>query len=124
MRLRRQVEKKLRRSKRQSAFYLQACPAAHIAGREDTHPDELPPGPRAPAPSRPCEPMGANTITRSFLALCTLSPAEAEQSRVAQDSSQVIPDSHENRESFNIHDSFMDLSPFLILAPCNHSRNF
>ena len=69
MGLRRQVERSWRRSKRQSAFYLQACPAAHIAGRVDTHLDELPPSPEGARPSRPCEPMGASTIRSSFLAL-------------------------------------------------------
>ena len=44
VRLRRQAGRSWRRSKRQSAFYLQASHATHIAGREDTHPDELPPG--------------------------------------------------------------------------------
>ena len=62
VRLRRQVGRSWRRSKRQSAFYLQACPAAHIDGRVDTHPDALPPGSEGASPSRPCEPMGATTI--------------------------------------------------------------
>ena len=91
--LRRQVGRSWRRSKRQFALCLQACPAAHIAGHEDTHPDELPPGSDGASPSRPCEPMGATTIIRCFLALSTLSPlspAEAEHGRMTQDSSQVV----------------------------------
>ena len=98
MRLRRQVGRSWGRSKRQSAFYLQASPAAHIAGRADTHPDELPPGSEGVCPLRPCEPMGATTIANCFLALSTLSPpspATAEHGRMAQDSSQLSPDSHE-----------------------------
>ena len=96
MRLRRQVGRSWRRSKRQSAFYLQGCPAAHIAGGVDAHPDELPPGPEGASPLPPCEPMGATTIIRCFLALSTLSPsspAEAEHVGMAQDSSQVSPES-------------------------------
>ena len=62
VRLRRQVGGSWRRSKRQSAFYLQGHPAAHIAGRADTHLDALPPGPEGANPSGPCEPMGGTTI--------------------------------------------------------------
>ena len=74
VRLRRQVGKSWRRSKRQSAVYLQDCPTTHIAGRADTHPDALPPGPEGASPSGPCEPMGATTIHSCFLALSTMSP--------------------------------------------------
>ena len=74
VRLRRQAGWSWRRSKRLSAFYLQAYPTARIAGRADTHPDALPPGLEGASPSRPCEPMGATTIARCFLALSTLSP--------------------------------------------------
>ena len=99
MRLRGQVAKMWRRSKRQSAFCLQACLAMNIAGRADNHPDELSPGPAGVSPPRLCEPMGGTTIARCFLALLTLSPpppAEAEHVGMAQDSSQVGPDSHED----------------------------
>ena len=75
---------------------MQGRPTTHIAGRADTHPDALPPGPEGASPSRPCEPMGATTIARCFLALSTLSPsspAEAEHVGMAQDSSQVSPES-------------------------------
>ena len=51
--LRRQAGRSWRRSKRQSAFYLQGCPTTHIAGRADTHPDALPPGSEGAIPSRP-----------------------------------------------------------------------
>ena len=47
--------------------------AAHIAGLQDTHPDELPPDPEGSSPFHPCEPMGATTIRSYFLALSTLS---------------------------------------------------
>ena len=71
------------RSRAPGAFYLQASPAAHIAGRADTHPDELPPGSEGVCPLRPCEPMGATTIANCFLALSTLSPpSPAERSTV------------------------------------------
>ena len=86
------------RSRAPGAFYLQAGPAAHIDGREDTPPNELPPGSEGVCPPRPCEPMGPTTIANCFLALSTLSPpspAEAEHVGTAQDSSQVSPDSHE-----------------------------
>ena len=62
VRLRRQAGRSWRRSKRQSAFYLQGCPTTHIAGRVDTHPDALPPGSEGASPSRPCEPMVGTTI--------------------------------------------------------------
>ena len=66
-----------RRSKRQSAFYLQGCPTTHIAGRADTHPDALPPGSEGASPSRPCEPMVGTTIIICFSSLCAVlvSPA-------------------------------------------------
>ena len=70
VRLRRQVGRSLGRSKRQSAFYLQPCPAAHIVTREDTHPDELPPGSEGASPFRPCEPMGGTTISAAS-SLCS-----------------------------------------------------
>ena len=74
MRRRRQVGRSWRRSKRQSAFYLQGSPTTHIAGRADTHPDALPPGPEGASPSRPCEPMGGTTIVGCFLALSRRRP--------------------------------------------------
>ena len=86
VRLRRQAGRSWRRSKRQSAFYLQGCPTTHIAGRADTHLDALPPGSEGASPSRPCEPMGGTTIARCFLVLSTLSPSspgEAEHGRMA-----------------------------------------
>ena len=67
MRLRGQVAKMWRRSKRHSAFYLHASLTTHIAGHGDTHPDELPPGPESPAPPLPCEPMMLTTIHRCFV---------------------------------------------------------
>ena len=78
VRLRRQVGKSWRRSKRQSAFYLQGCPTTHIAGRADTHPDALPPGSDGASPSRPCEPMVGTTISMCFSfrsMACVPSPA-------------------------------------------------
>ena len=77
VRLRRQVGRSWRRSKRQSAFYLQARPTTHIVGRADTHPDALPPGPEGASPSGPCEPMGATTIRSCFLVLSPLSPTSS-----------------------------------------------
>ena len=71
MRLRRQAGWSWRRSKRQSAFYLQARPTTHIVGRADTHPDALPPGSEGVCPPRPCEPMGASTIAAASSALHT-----------------------------------------------------
>ena len=72
MRLRRQVGRSWRRSKRQSAFCLKASPAARIAAHEDTHPDELPPGSERASPPRPCEPMGATIIRSCCSALSTV----------------------------------------------------
>ena len=77
VRLRRQVGRSWRRSKRQSAFYLQARPTTHIVGRADTHPDALPPGPEGASPSGPCEPMGATTIRSCFLVLSPVSPTSS-----------------------------------------------
>ena len=68
MGLRMQAGRMWRRSKRQSAFYLQGCPTTHIAGRADTHLDALPPGSEGASPSRPCEPMGATTIAAASCA--------------------------------------------------------
>ena len=72
MRLRRQAVRMWRRSKRQSAFYLQACPTTHIARRADIHPDELAPGSGGASPSRLVEPMGSTTMRRCFFTLPTL----------------------------------------------------
>ena len=69
VRLRRQAGRSWRRSKRQSAFYLQGCPTTHIAGRADTHLDALPPGSEGASPSRPCEPMVGTTIIICFSSL-------------------------------------------------------
>ena len=77
VRLRGQAGWSWRRSKRQSAFYLQGCPTTHIAGRADTHPDALPPGPEGASPSGPCEPMGATTIRSCFLVLSPVSPTSS-----------------------------------------------
>ena len=70
VRLRRQVGRSWRRSKRQSAFYLQARPTTHIAGRADTHPDALPPGSEGASPSRPCEPTWGAPPSSSASRLC------------------------------------------------------
>ena len=98
VRLRRQAGKSWRRSKRQSAFYLQGCPTTHIAGRADTHPDALPPGSEGASPSRPCEPMVDTTIIICFSSLCAVlvSPARGGRSHQSQSIDCTNPLDHTN----------------------------
>ena len=56
------------RSRAPVVFYLQASPAAPIAGRPPAHPDELSRRSGAPAALVPCAPMGGITIRRCIWA--------------------------------------------------------
>ena len=72
-----------RRSKRQSAFCLEAGHPPHLAARVRGHPDALPPGPEGASPSGPCEPMWASIIMMMhvlLLALLARQPTAVSQS--------------------------------------------
>ena len=73
MGLRMQAGRMWRRSKRQSAFYLQASPAASLVARYRGGADDVAAGSSAQLPSRLCEPTWCVTIRRCFLVLPALS---------------------------------------------------
>ena len=60
------------RSKRQSAFYLQASPVAYLAAHYRAGADDVAAGSSAQLPSLPCEPTWCVTIRRCFLVLPAL----------------------------------------------------
>ena len=68
VRLRRQVGKSWRRSKRQSAFCLEAGHPPHLAARARCHPDALRPGSEGVSPLPSCELVEGTTIRSCFSA--------------------------------------------------------
>jgi hypothetical protein len=53
-------------------LYLEAGPAAHLAARALSHPDELPPGSEGVSPPRPCELVEGTIVASCCSALCTV----------------------------------------------------